>query len=66
MGGEERNMDFYEVIEKRRSIRVCKQGATEEQLRKIILASDNQQDVKTDKLAGILAAGRNIFRRKSA
>jgi len=31
-------MDFYEVIEKRRSIRVCKQGATEEQLRKIILA----------------------------
>ena len=31
-------MDFYEVIEKRRSIRVCRQGATEEQLRKIILA----------------------------
>ncbi len=31
-------MDFYEVIEKRRSIRVCKQGATEEQLRRIILA----------------------------
>jgi nitroreductase len=31
-------MDFYEVIEKRRSIRVCKQGATEEQLRKIVLA----------------------------
>jgi len=31
-------MDFYEAIEKRRSIRVCKQGATEEQLRKIILA----------------------------
>ena len=30
-------MDFYEVIEKRRSIRVCKQGATEEQLRRIIL-----------------------------
>ena len=31
-------MDFYEVIETRRSIRVCKQGATEEQLRKIVLA----------------------------
>ncbi|MFC1798854.1 nitroreductase family protein [Thermodesulfobacteriota bacterium] len=31
-------MDFYDVIEKRRSIRVCKQGATEEQLRKIIIA----------------------------
>ena len=31
-------MDFYEVVEKRRSIRVCRQGATEEQLRKIILA----------------------------
>lgn len=31
-------MDLYEAIEKRRSIRVCKQGATEEQLRKIILA----------------------------
>ena len=31
-------MDLYEVIEKRRSIRVCKKGATEEQLRKIILA----------------------------
>lgn len=36
------------------------------ELRKIILASDNQQDVKTDKLAEILAAGRNIFRRRSA
>jgi len=31
-------MDLYEAIEKRRSIRVCKRGATEEQLRKIILA----------------------------
>lgn len=31
-------MEFYDVIEKRRSIRVCKKGATEEQLRKIILA----------------------------
>jgi len=31
-------MDFYDVIEKRRSIRVCKQGATEKQLRKIIMA----------------------------
>lgn len=31
-------MDLYEAIEKRRSIRVLKEGATEEQLRKIILA----------------------------
>ncbi len=31
-------MEFYEVIETRRSIRVCKAGATEEQMRKIILA----------------------------
>ena len=31
-------MDFYEVVEKRRSIRVCKQGATDEQLYWIILA----------------------------
>jgi len=30
-------MDFYEVIEKRRTIRVFKEGATEEQLRRIIL-----------------------------
>lgn len=31
-------MDLYEAIEKRRSIRVYKKGASEEQLRKIILA----------------------------
>ena len=31
-------MDLYEAIEKRRSIRVCRGPATEEQLRKIILA----------------------------
>ena len=31
-------MDVYEAIEKRRSVRVFKQGATEEQLRKILLA----------------------------
>jgi nitroreductase len=31
-------MDFYEVLEKRRSIRVCKEKPTEEQLRKIIMA----------------------------
>ncbi len=31
-------MDFYEVIEKRRTIRVFKAPATEEQLRRIILA----------------------------
>lgn len=31
-------MDLYEAIEKRRTIRVYKEGATEEQLRKIILA----------------------------
>ena len=31
-------MDLYEAIEKRRSIRVYKKGATEDQLRKIILA----------------------------
>jgi nitroreductase len=31
-------MDIYEAIEKRRTIRVYKKGATEEQLRKIILA----------------------------
>ena len=31
-------MDLYEAIEKRRSIRIFKQGASEEQLRKIILA----------------------------
>jgi len=31
-------MDFYEVIEKRRTIRVFKQAASEEALRKIILA----------------------------
>jgi nitroreductase len=31
-------MDLYEAIEKRRTIRVYREGATEEQLRKIILA----------------------------
>ena len=31
-------MDLYEAIEKRRTIRVFKKGATEEQLRRIILA----------------------------
>ncbi len=31
-------MDVYEAIEKRRTIRIYKKGATEEQLRKIILA----------------------------
>jgi len=31
-------MDVYEAIEKRRSVRVFKQGVSEEQLRKIILA----------------------------
>jgi 5,6-dimethylbenzimidazole synthase len=31
-------MDVYEAIEKRRTVRVFKKGATEEQLRKIILA----------------------------
>ena len=31
-------MDLYEAIEKRRSIRIYKKGATEDQLRKIILA----------------------------
>ncbi len=31
-------MDVYEAIEKRRTIRIFKRGATEEQLRKIILA----------------------------
>ena len=31
-------MDLYEAIEKRRTIRVYKEGATEEQLRRIILA----------------------------
>jgi nitroreductase len=31
-------MDVYEAIEKRRTIRIFKKGATEEQLRKIILA----------------------------
>jgi nitroreductase len=31
-------MDVYEAIEKRRSVRIYKQGASEEQLRKIILA----------------------------
>jgi len=31
-------MDLYEAIEKRRSIRVCRQGAKQEQLRRIILA----------------------------
>jgi nitroreductase len=31
-------MDFYETIEKRRTYRVFKKGATEEELRKIILA----------------------------
>ena len=31
-------MDVYEAIEKRRSVRVFKQGISEEQLRKIILA----------------------------
>jgi len=31
-------MDVYEAIEKRRTIRVFKKGATEEQLRRIILA----------------------------
>jgi len=42
-------MDFYEAIEKRRTIRIFKKGATEEQLRKIILAGskapsgDNRQ-----------------------
>ena len=32
------NMDIYEAIEKRRTIRIFKRRATEEQLRKIILA----------------------------
>jgi nitroreductase len=32
------NMDIYEAIGKRRTIRIFKKGATEEQLRKIILA----------------------------
>jgi nitroreductase len=32
------NMDVYEAIEKRRTIRIFKKGATEEQLHKIILA----------------------------
>jgi nitroreductase len=31
-------MDIYEVIEKRRTIRFCKKAATEEQLKKIVLA----------------------------
>ena len=31
-------MDIYEAIEKRRTIRIFKKGATDEQLRKIILA----------------------------
>ena len=31
-------MDIYEAIEKRRTIRIFKKGATEEQLRKVILA----------------------------
>ncbi len=31
-------MDVYEAIEKRRTVRIFKKGATEEQLRKIILA----------------------------
>ena len=31
-------MDFYDVIEQRRSIRVCKEKPTEEPLRKIIMA----------------------------
>jgi nitroreductase len=31
-------MDIYEAIEKRRTVRIFKKGATEEQLRKIILA----------------------------
>ena len=31
-------MDIYEAMEKRRTIRIFKKGATEEQLRKIILA----------------------------
>ena len=31
-------MDVYEAMEKRRTIRSYKKGATEEQLRKIILA----------------------------
>ncbi len=31
-------MDIYEAIEKRRTVRVFKKGATEEQLRRIILA----------------------------
>jgi nitroreductase len=31
-------MELYEAIEKRRSVRIYKQGASEEQLRKIILA----------------------------
>jgi nitroreductase len=31
-------MDIYEAIEKRRTVRIFKNGATEEQLRKIILA----------------------------
>jgi nitroreductase len=31
-------MDFYEAIEKRRTVRIFKKEATEEQLRKIILA----------------------------
>ena len=35
---KEESMDLYEAIENRRTIRVFKAGATEEQLRKIILA----------------------------
>ena len=31
-------MDVYEAIEKRRTVRIFKKGATEEQLRRIILA----------------------------
>ena len=31
-------MDVYEAIDKRRTVRICKKGATEEQVRRIILA----------------------------
>jgi nitroreductase len=34
-------MDVYEAIEKRRTIRTFKQGVSEEQLRKLLLAGVN-------------------------
>ena len=46
-------MEFYEVIEKRRTIRIFKQGASEAQLRKILStgakapSSQNKQDRKS-------------------